>query len=95
MAQDLKNIYQGKTPAQVAKMKEEDRQNAAKVIAGRKKEEPKNSEGRTAKQEAGYMKAMKDNEMEVKRIDDQIKADDKARVAGRLAAAARRAKIKQ
>jgi len=38
---------------------------------------------------------MKDNEMEVKRIDDQIKADDKARVAGRLAAAARRAKIKQ
>ena len=33
MAQDLKNIYQGKTPAQVAKMKEEDRQNAAKIIA--------------------------------------------------------------
>jgi hypothetical protein len=95
MAQDLKNIYQGKTPAQVAKMKREDYVTSAKIIASRKKEEPKNAEGRTAKQEAGYMKAMKDNEMEVKRIDDQIKADDKARVAGRLAAAARRANIKQ
>lgn len=95
MAQDLKNIYQGKTPAQVANMKREDYVTSAKIIAGRKKEEPKNSEGRTAKQEAGYMKSMKNNEMEVKRIDDQIKADDKTRVAGRLAAAARRAKIKQ
>jgi hypothetical protein len=94
MAQDLKNIYQGKTPAQVAKMKRKDYVTSAKIIAGRKKEEPKNSEGRTAKQEAGYMKAMKENEMEVKKIDDQIKADDKVRVAGRLAAAAKRAKIK-
>jgi hypothetical protein len=97
LGKGLKNIYQGKTPEEIKKLKDEQARKDAKRIQDEKDKkdtkpvsEPRNSEGYTAAEEKDYMKKMAENEARVKKMDEESYKSN----AGRLAEAAKKVKIK-
>jgi hypothetical protein len=111
MAQEpIKNIFQGKTPAQIARIREEDRQKAAKQIAARELEKKKTTpvpvqKGSQVEKAMKHAASPKNSEGRtaaqerdyMKAMEEnakEVKRIDEGLKAGRLAEAAKRAGIK-